>query len=88
MEILVSAGGFLDYLNPLKYVSQDQYLSIWQLLFAGLLQGFWARLIAWSCMVFAFYFGVIRQNVGFAIVLFGGAIFITYCGAIVGWLFA
>ncbi len=77
----------LDYLNPLRYVSHDQYVSIWQLLFASVLHGFWARLIAWSCLVFAFIFGVVRQNIGFAIVLFAIAICVTYCGAVVGWLF-
>ncbi len=79
---------FLDYFNPLKYVSQEQYVSIWQALFMGMLHGFWARLLAWSCLVFAFVFGVIRQNVGFAVVLLATAVVVTYCGGLVGWIFA
>jgi hypothetical protein len=73
---------FIDYLNPLTYVSHAQYLSLWRLLFEALLQGFWAKLSASSALFLAFFIGVYRQRIVAGVLLFFVSIAIAYGGCI------
>ncbi len=87
----ISATGntsVLEYLNPLKYVSHDQYIVIWRHLFSTILQGFWAKLIASSSLFFAFFFGVYRQRLVMGIVFYCLAIAIAYGGFVLKSVFS
>lgn len=48
MSIIYTGGlmDFLNYINPLKHWTSDQYVSFWQALFNTLLQGVWSRFFA------------------------------------------
>lgn len=78
----------LDYLNPLRYVSQDQYILLWSHLFSTILQGFWAKLIASCALFLAFFFGVYRQRLVMGIVFYCIAIGIAYGGFIIQSIFS
>lgn len=82
-----SAESFIDYFNPIRYVEPGKYVSIWQLLFATLLQGFWARTIAVIALVLAFWFGVYRQRFILGVTLFLVSVVFTYFGGIVSLIF-
>ena len=81
-----SHSSVLDYINPLKYMSQDQYILIWQHLFATILSGFWARLLASASLFLAFFIGVYRQRVVAGIVLYFTAVLIAYGGTLLKFL--
>lgn len=66
------------WLNPLGYVSSEEYAASWQTLFSTLLQGFWGRLLALSFFMLSFWFGVRRRNFAMALSFFILALLITY----------
>ena len=71
---------FIDYLDPLSYVSHTQYLSFWRVLFEAVLQGFWAKLLASSSLFLAFFVGVYRQKVVAGVFFFFLAVVLAYGG--------
>lgn len=78
---------FLDLFNPLRHFSQTEYFSFWQYLFATLLYGFWARLIALISILFSFWFGVYRRRPGIGALFFGIAVFVSYFGGVLKAIF-
>lgn len=68
----------IDLLNPLNYIDQHSYTNLWHALFAGMLQGFWARLFAWAFLGLSLWFGVRRRNIMLGFVFFIIAIAFTY----------
>ncbi|OPY65133.1 MAG: hypothetical protein A4E63_03111 [Syntrophorhabdus sp. PtaU1.Bin050] len=78
----MTAAHFIDYLNPLTYMSHAQYMSLWRALFEALLQGFWAKLFASSALFLAFFIGVYRQRIVAGVLLFFVSIAIAYGGCI------
>lgn len=73
----------LDALNPLRHFSEGEYVSFWQALFASVLEGFWARAIAGTCLFLAFWFGVRRQRFQLGLMFFALTLFITYGAVLV-----
>jgi hypothetical protein len=73
---------FFSYINPLKHFNEGQYISFWQMLFATLLQGFWAKFLATGSLILAFWFGVRRQRFVIGVIFFFCAISLAY-GAVV-----
>ncbi len=73
----------LDSLNPLRHVSEAQYVACWQMLFATLLQGFWAKCLASVALVSSVLLSVWRQRVSLGIFLFMVAVVLAYGGGIV-----
>ena len=76
----------LDVLNPLRHFSEGEYVSFWQALFASILEGFWARVFAGTCLFFAFWFGVRRQRVQIGLVFFALTLLITYGSVFVAFM--
>jgi len=72
----VTAAHFIDYLNPLTY------MSLWRTLFEAMLQGFWAKLFASSALFLAFFIGVYRQRIVAGVLLFFLSVAIAYGGCI------
>jgi len=68
----------LDYLDPLKHFTPDEYVSFWSLLFHTILQGFWARLLALAALVSSFWYGVRRQQFFVGLSFFIISLVITY----------
>ena len=73
---------FFQYLNPLRYFSQQEYASFWDRLFETVLSGFWARLISVCFFGLAFWFMVRRQNIQAFVVFFLLALVTAYIGGI------
>jgi hypothetical protein len=71
---------FIDYLNPLAYMSHAQYMSLWRTLFQAVLQGFWAKFFASFALFLAFFIGVYRQRIVAGILLFFLSVAIAYGG--------
>lgn len=67
-----------DKLNPLHYVNAEAYSNLWQALFAGMLQGFWARAFAWSFLGLSIWFGIRRRNIQMGFIFFAIALSFTY----------
>ena len=68
----------LNYINPLKYFTADQYSFFWQNLFATVLSGFWARMLVVLFLGLAIWFGIRREQIASGIAYFTIAIFIAY----------
>lgn len=72
----------LNYINPLKYFTAEQYSSLWQNLFVTVLSGFWARMLVLLFLGLAIWFGIRREQIASGIVYFIMAVFIAYGGGI------
>lgn len=79
--------GLLEYLNPLRYVSHDQYMIFIRYLFSTILLGFWSKLFATASLFFAFFFGVYRQRFMTGVTLYFVAILLAYGGGLVKFFF-
>ena len=77
----------IDFINPLHHVSEAQYVGWWQMLFATLLQGFWAKCIASITLVSSVIFSVWRQRVSLGIFLFMVSIVLAYGGGLIKYIF-
>ena len=73
---------FFRYMDPLRYFTQQEYVSFWGRLFETILSGFWARLISVCFLALSFYFMARRQNVQIFIVFFLLAIATAYIGGL------
>ena len=73
---------FFRYLNPLRYFTNDEYVSFWSMLFGSLLSGFWARLISVCFLGLSFYFMARRQNIQIFVVFFFLALVTAYIGGL------
>ena len=76
----MTAVHFIDYLNPLTYMSHAQYMSLWRALFQAVLQGFWAKFFASFALFLAFFIGVYRQRIVAGVLLFFLSVAIAYGG--------
>jgi len=84
----ILSGSFLDYLNPLKYVSYEQYDSFWHVLFSTILQGFWARLLAFVTLALALFFLIYLKRPGLSVVFIIISTIATYFGGVFGFMFS
>jgi hypothetical protein len=75
-----------DILNPIRYVKQGEYISFWSVMFSTILSGFWARFLAVSSLIAAFWFGVYRRRIGLGVFLFLTSIGTTYLAGILKFL--
>jgi len=73
---------FLDYLNPLKSFSEEEYMAFWRMLFANVLHGFLARAIASTALILSFWFGIKRRQLPAALMCYAFALVIAYGAAI------
>ena len=73
---------FFQYLNPLRYFTEQQYASFWSRMFETVLSGFWAKAISVCLFALAFYFMVRRQNVQVFVILFLLALAAAYAGGL------
>jgi len=69
---------WLRRINPLSYLSFEEYSASWRFLFSTLLQGFLGRLLAFSFLILSFWFGVRRRNFAVAFSFFILALLFTY----------
>ena len=76
----MTAAHFIDYLNPLAYMSHAEYMSLWRALFQAVLQGFWAKFFASFALFLAFFIGVYRQRIVAGVLLFFLSVAIAYGG--------
>lgn len=74
-------ANFIDYLNPLTYLSNAQYMSLWRVLFQAVLQGFWAKFFASFALFLAFFLGVYRQRIVAGVLLFFLSVAVAYGGS-------
>ncbi|HAK87657.1 MAG: hypothetical protein A2X55_09045 [Nitrospirae bacterium GWB2_47_37] len=44
-----------DLINPLEHIPHDQYVSWWQVAFATIFKGFWARIISLFLLALAIW---------------------------------
>ena len=80
----VNAAGFM---NPLNYMSGEQYESFWQTMFSTFLQGFWARLLAWTTLALALFFLIYLKRPGLSVVFIVISAIATYFGGDFGFIF-
>lgn len=52
----------LDYLNPLKYFTHEEYSSIWRLLFETIFNGFWAKFLSVTFLIISVWLITRRRN--------------------------
>ncbi len=52
-----------DLINPLKHIPQDQYISWWQIAFATIFSGFWARVISVALLITAVWLVTKKQAI-------------------------
>ncbi|MEQ1845869.1 MAG: hypothetical protein ABL983_09895 [Nitrospira sp.] len=61
---------WLDWVNPLSYLSEEEYLRWWNALAHRYLEGVPLRLLTVGFLSGCYWCGVYRQRVGLAIVFF------------------
>ena len=71
-------------MNPLRYISGEQYTMLWKTLFTTIRQGFWGRLLAVTLLFLSFWFGVRRRNFAAAAAFFALALLATFAAPLLG----
>jgi hypothetical protein len=74
----------LQWINPLRYLTGEEYASHWRNAFATVLQGFWGRLLASTLLFLSFWFGVRRRNFAMAVLFFVLALLVTFASPLLG----
>lgn len=69
---------WVDWLNPLSYLSEDAYLQWWNALASRYLEGVPLRLLTIACLSGCYWCGVYRQRVGLSIIFFLLALLTAY----------
>jgi len=72
-----------DIFNPTEYVQESEYINFWKRMFSTFLSGFWARFIAVTSLLAAFWFGIYRRRTGIGIFLFLTSVSATYLFSVV-----
>ncbi len=68
----------IDYLNPLSYMTLEEYLAWWNWVFATLFQGVVARVLAMTCLASAFWYGAYKQRLAVGIFFYALTILLAY----------
>jgi hypothetical protein len=84
----ILSGSFMDIINPLNYMSHQQYDSFWQMLFSTILQGFWARFLAFTTLALALFFLIYLKRPGLSIVFIVISTIATYFGGVFSFMFS
>lgn len=87
VPLFAETKDILNYMDPLKRVESDQYVSFWAKSFNTILNGLWARLIASVFLAAAFWVGVYRQRFFIGAAFFAVAVAFAYLGSIVRIMF-
>ena len=87
MYLLFAKTNFIEYFNPLKYFTYEQYISFWKMLFQTVLNGFWARALSATSLFLAFWFMARRQNIPMFIFFISMAFITAYLGGILNLIF-
>ncbi len=87
MYYKILSGSFLDAINPMSYMSHEQYNSFWYMMFSTLLQGFWARLLACVTLALALFFLIYLKRPGLSVVFVLISTIATYFGGVFGFIF-
>lgn len=62
------ASPLIEKLNPLHYMTPEQFTSLLQKFFATIFHGFWARVFFFSALFIAFYAAVRQRNPSLAVI--------------------
>ena len=87
MYYKILSGSFLDVINPMSYMSHEQYNSFWYMMFSTLLQGFLARLLACVTLALALFFLIYLKRPGLSVVFVLISTIATYFGGVFGFIF-
>ena len=74
----------LQWINPLRYLTGEEYAGHWRNAFATVLQGFWGRFLAVTFLFLSFWFGVRRRNFAMATLFFVLAVIVTFASPLLG----
>lgn len=73
-------ASLFDYLDPLQYMNEEAYRSLWTTIFSTMFHGTLARVGAAICLFYSFWYGTYKQKFGIGVLFF----ILTTCFAYFG----
>lgn len=77
--------GIIEMLDPLHYMTPDQYDLFWREMVGLMFQGNIARFFAVLSLFMALFFGAIKQRFGIGFLCFGASVLFAYLRAFQMW---
>ena len=71
-----------EYFDPLTYMTEDEYRSMWIGIFNAMFHGTLARVGAIICLFYAFWYGTYKQKLGLGIMFFVFTTCFAYLGSV------
>ena len=76
------AASLFDYLDPLTYMDEESYRTMWLMMFNALFHGTMARIGACVCLFYSFWYGTYKQKFGLGVMFFVFTTFFAYLGSV------
>ncbi|MBU6434154.1 MAG: hypothetical protein KGS09_19800 [Nitrospirae bacterium] len=75
-------ASLFDYLDPLNYMDEETYHSMWMSIFHTMFQGTLARVGAGICLFYSFWYGTYKQKFGIGVLFFVLTTAFAYFGSV------
>lgn len=75
-------ASLFDYLDPLQYMDEATYRSMWMNFFNLMFHGTLARIGAAICLFYAFWYGTYKQKFGLAVLFIVFTTCFAYFGSV------
>jgi hypothetical protein len=75
-------ASLFDYLDPLYYMDEETYRTMWMGIFTTMFQGTLARVGAWVCLFYSFWYGTYKQKFGIGVMFFVLTTAFAYFGSV------
>jgi hypothetical protein len=79
-------ASLFDYLDPLRYMDEDAYRTMWMNIFHMMFQGSLARVGACLSLFYAFWYGTYKQKFGLGVLFFIFTMMFAYLGSVARFL--
>lgn len=72
----------INFFNPLRYMSREEYADFWLRLFQTVFCGFWGKLLALSLFIIGLWFAIRRQRLRTAVIFYLLSFVLAYGGGV------
>ena len=76
------AASLFDYLDPLTYMDEESYRTMWMSIFETMFHGTLARVGAGVCLFYSFWYGTYKQKFGLGVLFFIFTACFAYLGSV------
>ena len=75
-------ASLFDYLDPLYYMDEETYRTMWMGIFTMMFHGTLARVGAGVCLFYSFWYGTYKQKFGIGVMFFVLTTAFAYLGSV------